>query len=187
MNPVKNTMNLLPKEQKDDLKKGFKMRFAIVVSFLVSISFLIGIILLFPAYFLTPGRSFSAPDQTLSDLTNNPADQEILNLPEEIKSKLALVQTDLNQVSATAVISQIADLINRGVLLSSISFYRNQSYQGKKGTLITLSGTASSRDSLVSFSAALENSGSFSSVDMPVSNLTKDKNIPFNITVFIKN
>jgi hypothetical protein len=45
-------MNLLPKTEKEDLKKGLKLRFIIMASFLLFASFLIGLGMFLPAYFL---------------------------------------------------------------------------------------------------------------------------------------
>jgi hypothetical protein len=71
--------------------------------------------------------------------------------------------------------------------LDSISVEKNKRYQTKTGTVVLVDGTASERDSLVSFLKALEESKSFSAVDVPISSLTKDKNLPFSMTIFIEN
>jgi hypothetical protein len=71
--------------------------------------------------------------------------------------------------------------------LDSISVEKNKRYQTKTGTVVLVGGTASERDSLVSFLKALEESKSFSAVDVPISSLTKDKNLPFSMTIFIEN
>jgi Tfp pilus assembly protein PilN len=78
-------------------------------------------------------------------------------------------------------------LLPAGIHLNSINFSRNQIYNNNAGILIAVSGIAQNRDSLASFVSALRDSGSFSSVDLPVSDLAKGDNLPFSIQIFIKN
>lgn len=178
-------MNLLPKKEKEDLKKGLKSRFAIMTMFLVSVTFLLSFITLLPSYFLTIDFSGMTP-VSFSQKTENQDLAKILNLPEEINSKFGFFQSNINNASVTDSLYKIIKDLPNGVIINSISFSRNQVYNEKKGTVILLSGIASDRDSMVSFSTLLKNSNSFSQIDMPVSNLTKDKNLPFSINVFIE-
>jgi hypothetical protein len=50
---------------------------------------------------------------------------------------------------------------------------------------INLQGVSATRDSLVNFKKSLDESGLFKSIDLPVSNFTKDKNISFNMTLTV--
>jgi hypothetical protein len=181
-------MNLLPKTEKETLIKGFKYRFIIVVLFLVAASFLLGFIMLLPSYLLTSGY-FSASVSTNNYPSNETEDSinKILNLPVEINSKLKIFQLNINTLSVTDSLSKIIKFVPHGITLNSFSFSRNQTYKQKNGTTILVSGMANDRDSLVSFSTNLKNSNSFSSVEVPVSSLTKDKNLPFSMNIFIEN
>jgi len=73
------------------------------------------------------------------------------------------------------------------VIIDSITFSRNEAYKEKNGILVLVSGTSVDRNSLISFSNSLEQSKDFTFVDVPVSSLTKDKNLPFSINIFIEN
>jgi hypothetical protein len=48
---------------------------------------------------------------------------------------------------------------------------------------MAVSGKAVSRDALLSFSKALKSNHRFESVDLPVSNLAKSKDIEFSISI----
>lgn len=181
-------INLLPKAEKEFLKKGLKLRFVIVASFLLTTIFLLGLIMLLPAYFLASGFfSKTASDGYLLELKNDDLTKEILNLPTEISTKLNIFQLNSNDISASGYLSKIVGFLPSGVRLNSLSFSKNQNYKGKVGTMILIGGVAVNRDSLVSFSTLLKESGLFLAVEVPVSSLTKDKNLPFSINAFIDN
>ncbi len=181
-------MNLLPKTEKEDLKKGLKLRFAIVAMFLLSASFLIGFVMFLPSYFLAFGYfSKTAPDSYFLKPENSDSINKILSLPDEISSKLGFFQSNIHNVSVADYFSKIVDNLPKGVQINSISFSKNQNYNGNNGTVILVSGIAVSRDSLMSFSTLLKESGLFSDVEVPVSNLTKDENLPFSINILIEN
>jgi hypothetical protein len=181
-------MNLLPKTEKETLKEGLKSRFIIVASFLVAASFLMGFIMLLPSYFLTLVSSLEGTSgNNYPGAENKDSIEKILNLPEEINSKLKFFQSNINNVSVADSFYKITSHLPGGVTLNSVSFSRNQVYKEKTGTAILISGTAFDRDSLISFSTNLKDSNSFSSVEVPVSSLTRDRNLPFSMNIFIEN
>jgi len=181
-------MNLLPQTEKEILKKGLKLRFLILTSFLISASFLLGLVMLLPAYFLTSGNlSRVALENYSSEIKNENSVEATLSLPEEVNSKLKFLQSNNGNASAVDTISQIIKYLPTKVKLDSISFSREQSREGKSGVIILISGIAADRNSLISFSTFLKESNSFSSVEMPVSSLTRDKDLPFSMNIFIEN
>jgi hypothetical protein len=181
-------MNLLPNKEKETLKKNLKLRFLILALFLLSISFLLGLIMLLPSYFLALGNlSKISLENSLSTLKNDDTVKTILNLPQEINSKLKLLQANSKSVSVTDTVSKIIKYLPAGVKLNSVSFAKNQNYKDKDGTVVMVSGVALSRDSLVLFASSLKESGLFSDVEVPVSSLTKDRNLPFSMNIFIGN
>jgi len=157
----------------------------IILLILLSFSFLAGIIMLLPAYFMTPGHFFMKMpvNQNFSEPS---LVEQILNIPEEINSKLNIFQSSLVNISATEYLSEIINYLPGEVTLDSINFSQDKNYKESDGTLITISGVAINRDSLVSFSNLLKNSSTFSEVNMPVSSLAKEKNLPFTINIFIE-
>jgi hypothetical protein len=181
-------MNLLPKTEKEALEKGLKTRLAVMIMFLLAASFLIGSIMFLPSYFLASGYfSKAVSENYLLGSKDDDSVKKIINLPTEINSKLNFFQSNIKDVSVADYFSKIVDNLPSGVKLNSMSFSKNQNYKEKNGTVILVSGIAASRDSLVSFSALLEKTNLFSTVDVPVSSLTKDKNLPFSMNIFIEN
>lgn len=179
-------MNLLSKTEKDNLKKGLKLRLMVVALFLLSASFLVGTVMLLPAYFLALGNlsGIQLAESSLG-VKNENLDEGILNLPGQIDSRLKFFQSNLANLPVVDLFSKIISAAQSGIKLNSISFSRNQTYKEKNGVLILVSGTALTREALVSFSASLKKTEVFSMVDVPVSSLTKDKNLPFSVNIFI--
>ncbi len=58
-------------------------------------------------------------------------------------------------------------------------------FTDKSNSAITLSGVSLTRDALVAFVKKLQSSGSFKSVNLPVSNFTKDKDINFSLSMAV--
>jgi hypothetical protein len=181
-------MNLLPTKEKEDLKKGLKLRSLILISFTMTVFFFIGLVVLVPPYFLTLGNIYKISlENSLSEEENGDSSNQFLNLPEEIDSKLKLLQSGNSNVSVMNSFSNIIKYLPAGVKLNSLSFTKDQVYKEKTGVVILISGTAIDRDSLVKFSTLLKESNLFSSVNVPVSSLTKDRNLPFSMNIFIEN
>lgn len=181
-------MNLLPKIERENLAKGLKLRFVIMFLFLLSASFWVGFISLLPSYFLTSGYfSSNAESAFLLKYKDDESVKSILNLPQEINSKLNFLQLILKEQTPASYFSKISNLLPKGVKINSISFAKDQNFKGKVGTIILISGIAGSRDSLISFTEALEESNLFSLVEVPVSSLTKNRDLPFSIDIFIEN
>lgn len=176
-------MNLLPNTERESLKKGLKLRFATMTLFIISASLLIGFVSLLPAYFLTANHLSNGYSSGVKD---DGSTKEMLNLPGEINLKLGFLQSSVNGIAVTDFFSKIINYLPNEITLNSITFAKKQSYKEKNGTIISISGIAANRDSLVSFSALLKESGSFSSVEVPVSNLTKNKDLPFSMSIFIE-
>lgn len=179
-------MNLLPKEEKENLKKGLKLRSVIMILFLLSTSFFVGFITLLPSYFLISGYFFDNGSEKITKEEDANLTREFSGLPSEISSKLGFFRSGTDNEPLADYFSKIANLLPADVWVDSFSFLKNQKYKGKEGLLILLSGKAANRDSLVLFLNTLRESKLFSEVDIPVSVLAKEKNLPFNISIFIE-
>jgi len=179
-------MNLLPKTEKEKLEKGLKLRFTVLAMFLLSAAFLIGFIMLLPSYFLAFSDFSKAAAPSFVAPRGDVYVEEILSLPAEINSKLGLFQSNMNEISVADYFSKIVNLLPRGVRLDSVSFSKDQNYQNQNGIIFLISGISADRDSLMAFADALQKSDLFSAVDVPVSSLAKDKNLPFSMSLFIE-
>lgn len=176
-------INLIPKEEKKKMMRGFYYR--LIVLFLVMLGFISMILFvsLLPSYFISSVKKnvvnerFEMQNKELVSLP----DQQTLSIINDLNKKMTLIE---NAEKNKFLISQ--KVINAVVLKKAPAikitgiYYEDNSLKGKK---ISVEGTASSREVLLSFRRALEDDLAFSQVDLPISNFVKGSNIKFFLSL----
>lgn len=180
-------MNILPPTQKEDLKLGYKRRLLVVCSYMVSISFLVGATLLVPSYFLMESHISVINEESKIQPADDSLDAELLKLPGEIENKLRVLQANATNTKAIEAISKVISFLPDNTSITSFYFSREKAPTKKGNIKMVVSGTAADRIALSSFSSSLQNSKQFLTVEVPVSNLTKDKDLPFSMNINIEN
>ena len=143
--------------------------------------------MLVPAYLVSVGNFSRLSFENNSLHVETPAsDTQLLSLPVEIETKSRFLQNYNSSVKVMDSFVEVVKFLPEEVKLDSINFMRGQSFDNKKSASMRVSGVASNREMLISFSNALKNSGKFSNVEVPVSSLTKDKDLPFTMNIFIE-
>lgn len=179
-------MNLLSATEKENIKSVFKSRTIKVAMYAISFVMLSGLVMLLPAYFISTGYMQDKSVEKLSRILIKASEiEELLKLPEEINAKADFVQAHTSKPSAVQIIEKILSFLPEEVYLKSVNFNRNHTFKGKAGTVVLVSGSALTRESLLRFSNALKNSKEFSQVEIPVSSFAKDRNLTFSITLLI--
>lgn len=137
-----------------------------------------------PVYFLSITKDKIQTDRLLalknkSDPTSDPALDEIIN-----KTNLKLNSLNLSSTPPSNAFDFIVSQRPLYIKINEISFKQKDKSKNKNNAIatISISGTASSRDALLSFKSILESNTSYSAIDLPVSNLVKNSNIPFIFT-----
>lgn len=180
-------MNLLPKEEKEILKNGFKMRFFIIGNIFFIVAFLVGTATLLPSFILAQDRL--ALISTLNSTNKNEDEnsvKDILRVPKEIELKLKFIQSNSKSVSLIQTLNSVFSNMPKAIKIDSLSFNRQGENTKEKITII-ISGIAGDRNSLVEFESVLKNNNLFKNVEVPVSSLAKDKDLPFSINLIILN
>ncbi len=176
-------MNLLPETEKKLIKKGLNLRFLIVFSLLIALALLIGIVSLEPAFVLAKAKLM---ETTLlaktEDHSRTIETEKILAVPEEIKSKTEIFLKSIPKFRVAEIFYIIAKDLPSGVVVKSVSFAGSQS-AGQNSKEIRVSGVSSSRQSLIAFSDKLRAESLFVGVEVPVSSLAREKNLPFSIKI----
>lgn len=93
----------------------------------------------------------------------------------------ALLATVKQTTPLNQYVQDIEALANESITVDSYQFSKDN------GTLteVIISGTAANRSSLLDLSDALESDSRFASAEIPLSNLAKDSDIPFMITIVL--
>lgn len=176
-------INLIPNSEKKKKMRDFYYRLFVVFIATLGFGALVGVVSVLPTFFLSSVEKKLALAE-LAAQQNDPvgeADQNITATMEDLnkklstaesarKSKYAISDTILNQI----IVRKMSD-----IKITKIS-YENSEQAGKK---VSISGRAPSRERLLSFRRALEDSTAFKAVDLPISNFVKGSNIEFSLSL----
>ena len=176
-------INLIPAAAKSSLIKEYWMRAVTVWFFLWSVAILLGVFIMAPSYVLIHSQVTAYQDSAQT------ATEKIANY-EAVSKELAqsgtwagMMKNNFALPQTSAYIGLLRSLEGDGIEISTIAITR-----GEKGVEpIVVNGVADNRQALASFRDTLMAQAVVSSVDLPLSNLAKDKDFPFEVTVTVDN
>lgn len=187
-------INLLPDSNKKEIKKEYYTRLGVVVAIFLSALLVVRIASLLPSYLL-----ISAKHKSFLERSNSAGHQDIQAKREslekvvtEINAKVAMLSgPEKATPSPEKVFSEIISKKPSGIQLNSLS-YEDATQSGTKRTenasapqniRLSIVGTAKERNTLLSFVEMLNKDPLFSSVDLPISSLVKDRDLNFTLAV----
>lgn len=176
-------INLTPKEEKKRMTTDFYFRITVLFLMIMGSCLLISLVSILPAYFFSSMKNVLAETkleiQKLEPMTL--LGEQSLSIIKDINKKLDLVEnSEKNRfLPSVKVINSILLKKRPDVKITQI-LYENDVIKGKK---ISITGTAQSREVLLLFRRALEDSANFKSVDLPISNFVKGSNIQFYLNL----
>lgn len=175
--------NLLPEEQKKSVHREYRLRLVTLAIFFLGLGGAIVFVILAPSFFVVDLKNSSLVDQQTKLEKENPELLNIKELESEIaqqKNKLKIISFE-NEISPSVMIEKILFDLVSGVTINSISLERKEDH-----VRISLRGHASKRDFLLAFSKKIEGENMFSEINLPVSDLAKDRDIDFSLS-FVNN
>ena len=94
-----------------------------------------------------------------------------------INQKLNVIDSSFDYLKITPIINTILSNKTKLIYINSLAYTSNSS------TTVTFSinGISGTRESLVSFKKDLDKTALFKNIDLPISNLAKDKDIDFSM------
>jgi hypothetical protein len=185
-------MNLLSPQEKNALRKEYRLRF-FVVFFLMSFFILLAAIVTFlPTYFFTVSRYDLFFTESQSDEIQNrlsrakEAEKTIL----ETNKKIILLKSDASVPRVKDIFFEISQSKNSGIVITSLSYENNGGAVTKKGkdpvlAKVNIRGRSSTRETLLAFKDALTQNKQFSNIDLPISSLVKESDIDFSINTTV--
>jgi hypothetical protein len=178
-------LNLLLRKNRYDLKKEYTFRFVnILLFFVISVCIFLAIALI-PSY-ITVSMEKNILEQSLNNLKNSDVSKEkgeLLTKTTHINSELVLFKQTSPKYSV-----YLENLITKqikGIEMSNISFAEKK-IEDKHFIQIDIKGNAMSREILVSYANLIRTDDLFEKVDLPISSLARESNIPFSIVVTTK-
>ncbi|KKU70080.1 MAG: hypothetical protein UY17_C0022G0008 [Candidatus Beckwithbacteria bacterium GW2011_GWC2_47_9] len=174
--------NLLPIEQKREIKREYILRLLIAGGAMAFISLAIAAFLVLPSYFiaLAEYRLVLAEQLAAENLLELKEAAELRTVMRESRDKLSVSALLGGEVSPSEVLDKAlsARANNEGVKIRGIRWERKT----EKVFAVTLTGEADNRDALLSFKKGLDRDGTFEKVLLPVSNFANAENINFIIS-----
>ncbi|MFA6258039.1 MAG: hypothetical protein WC671_03485 [Candidatus Paceibacterota bacterium] len=176
-------INLIPKEEKKKIITDFYYRLIILFIVMLDLCILVAFISLLPSYFISSMKhsfiSMKLENQKLEPLPL--AGEDSLALVKDINNKIISIEKfDKNKFFLSNSVINAIVLNKRSDVKITQILYENS---GKSGKKISITGIAPSREVLLLFREALENSSAFKSVNLPISNFVKGSNINFNLSL----
>ncbi len=178
-------INVLPEQQKKALHKEYLFRLISTYFFLIAVLTIMSTMLLLPTYLLSDSKEnvlknelekFNKENQEL-------ATDDLQKIISDINTKLTLLDTGIiHKEVSQGVVNKFLNISHDKIYIDKI-FYTSS--KDDNGTL-EIGGMAVNRTTLNNFKTALDKSGLYLGVDLPISNFVKATDIDFNIKLKIK-
>ncbi len=183
-------INLIPNQEKREMIKGFYYRLIVLFLVIASVSFLIAFVIILPSYFLSSIK-VNLVNAKLEIQKSEPVplpEEQTLAVIKDLSNKLTLIENARSDefTISKKVINAIVFKKMPNIKITGISYEgdsKNNSPQSKK---ISIQGIAPSREVLLLFRQALEDSTFFKQVDLPISNFIKGSDIQFFLSLIPK-
>jgi hypothetical protein len=172
-------INLIPAEAKKHLLKEYWIRSVTVWFFLWTFALLLGATLLAPSYVLLSLQINAYGDSAQKADEKNANFEAVAKDLKRASEIAAFVSERFERPSMTEYLTLLKNLESADVSVARMSLNRN----GDSVEEISVSGVADSRQALADFRNRMLASEQIESVDLPISNLAKDKEIPFELTI----
>lgn len=174
-------INLLPPKEKLQLKSDYRRRQAATATLLAFGFALISLVFLLAINFsiFFQHQSIVALLGSLKNTTRKDQSAAAQTLVKKLNQEFSFFPTT-SWGKASDLISGVVAARPRGVTITKWSYGR-----GTPSTL-TILGQADTRDELLAFLDNLKKSDQFTAVNSPISNLIKNRNVPFTLGLTIK-
>ncbi len=176
-------INLLPQHAKKELVKEYWLRTVTVWCLLWSLTILIGIILLVPPYMLISLQTNAYRESAESATEKNESYDAVAKELTRASERASAMSDHFARPAAASYLELLKQFENESLSITQIGFEKNA-----EGVLpIKVSGVAKDRQALAGFREAMLANEAIESVELPISNLAKDKDIVFDVVVTMTN
>ncbi len=179
------TTNLLPPSFQEHLKKQELLRLVYIV-WILAFSFLLSLGLLLVALRLSAQKESGIFGLWRSDLPQYAQQEQALQELDRANTQIeevALWYT--RQHSVSDILNKISSAAPPGITLDSFGYTAQTKAQEK--AVVSVRGTANTRDGLIAFRDLLKQQGSFEHFSFPASNLVKSQDVKFFFEFAVKN
>lgn len=177
--------NLLPNHSKKIISKDYILRrYSVILGVVVFVEIWL-IIFLFPSlvtsYFKEKDLLYQVDSVKGSNIAKDAG--LVSDMIVSTNTKLGLYENEFNYPQIVPIIKDILSYKTTSISFTDFMY----EFTGASTATISVRGRALTRESLVSFVRSIEDSNIFKEVDLPVSNLAKDRNIDFTVNLYFEN
>lgn len=176
--------NLIPKNLMADIKREYLYRKITVIMLFVIFIQIAFLVFGFPVWLIS---KYNQGDVELRADSMNAylSSLNIASTTDSIKSinaKLSVIDKNLKYPEIVPFFDAILSQKTNSITINSLAY----SSSDDKNAVIDISGMSGNREALLTFVKNLQGLGLFKSVDFPISNFTKDKNLDFSLNIKIE-
>lgn len=176
-------INLIPTPAKKSIVKEYWVRVLSVWMIVWAFALLCGISLILPTYVLINSQ-VSVYEVSAAEATKKVEDyRNASRVLIDSSQQAGVVVTENRQLAISSLVELFRSLQGNTVQISGIEIIRNE--EGVEP--VRLDGIATDRQSLASFRDRLQEQEAVSVVDLPISNLARDRDIQFSMTITMVN
>jgi hypothetical protein len=170
---------LLTEEPKKKVAREYSLRRALIVVWAVILVTIIGMAGLFPSYILSDARQREVSERLriLGELELSEEDQLLKAWLADFNLKLKVLSPRFDNKKPSLLVDKVIATKTPGIRLNSFDWTLENNVE-----TLNVRGVAADRQSLISFEQKLEAQG-LGEVALPVSNLAKDREIDFRVTL----
>lgn len=174
--------NLLPADRKKAIGRLYTIRLATVTLLLLSFLIVSAVVLRAPIY-VYQYQQIQIEQQESVHLASRLSDNQGKGVTARFKAlndNISYLSRLASTSSATSAVASVLNVSHQGVILSGLSYTPAQKGSEEK---ITLTGKATTRESLQQYVSTLSSLSSGKGAEVPISTYAKESDIPFTITL----
>jgi len=172
-------INLIPPEGHKVVSREYWVGVLSVWAFLISGVCIVIAVLLAPLYVLIHSQlvalSAEVRKEGEADISFKEAEKTVIET-NKIVSQLHITSSRTNPTEVLTAVTEAAD---QAIILNKFSVTETDDVISS----VQVTGSATSREALTDFKSALERSALFTSAEVPISDLARESDLPFDITV----
>lgn len=176
---------LLPKEEMRILRREYRVRLSIIVLFFASCAILAGMIGLLPSFAQVRAEKkellakFEELEKTRKENGAEQIEKDLLR-SQAIAKKI--LETE-NDAVYSSIVEKVIAKRPQQVALSFLDLGRSE--DTATTTLMSVQGKAANREALLEFKKRLESDPAIKSVELPLSDLAKSRNVAFTVKIMV--
>ncbi len=165
---------LLPQEERQKVDNEYRVRRVVLALSSVALALLVGLVGILPSLMLAENRIREIVEQNeMQSLDSQLAERdELLAWLNDVEEKLGVLSLATGDTKPSLPLLKLVERRQGEVKLTRIEW---------SPTALSLAGIALSRQALLSFETTLNDSGDYEKVALPLSSLTRERNVDFEM------